>query len=196
MNRRGSLPHAGRRLGFALAMVLVAASTPAFAQSQNLNLVGQLDQHPQYNDIWGYVDEFGVEHLVKVPLSGEAWERGPVVLSWDDSMDGAWLDGSNVVIHEFVHKLDMLNGVANGFPPMHKDISATSWSNVFTSAYEDFQQNPKPGLDRYGATAPAEFLAVMSEVFFEKPGLLDESYPEVYKALSLFFRQDPFTDIK
>ena len=79
----------------------------------------------------------------------------------------------------------------NGLPPMHKAIRATSWSAIFTAAFADFQRHPKPGLDRYGATAPAEFLAVMSEVFFEKPDLLNNAYPEVYTALSLFFRQDP-----
>ena len=137
------------------------------------------------------IDEFGLAHTTRSELSGEAWQRGPVILSWEHTENAGIKDGHNVVIHEFVHKLDMLNGVANGFPPMHKDISATSWSNIFTNAYEDFQRSPKPGLDRYGATAPAEFLAVMSEVFFEKPDLLNDTYPEVYKTLSLFFRQDP-----
>ena len=137
------------------------------------------------------IDEFGLAHTTRSELSGEAWQRGPVILSWKHTENAGIKDGHNVVIHEFVHKLDMLNGAANGFPPMHKDISATSWSTIFTTAYEDFQRSPKPGLDRYGATAPAEFLAVMSEVFFEKPGLLKDTYPEVYKSLSLFFRQDP-----
>ena len=137
------------------------------------------------------VDEFGLAHSVRSELSGEAWQGGPVILSWKHVEHAGIKDGQNVVIHEFVHKLDMLNGAANGFPPMHRDISATSWSEIFTDAFEDFQRNPKPGLDRYGATAPAEFLAVLSEVFFEQPDLLNSAYPKVYETLSLFFKQDP-----
>lgn len=137
------------------------------------------------------IDEFGLAHNIKNELSGEAWQRGPVILSWEDTEHSGVLDGHNVVIHEFVHKLDMLNGSANGFPPMHENIGAKNWSEIFTDAYKDFQRNPKRGLNRYGATAPAEFLAVLSEVFFEKPGLLNDTYPEVYGALKLFFKQDP-----
>ena len=88
----------------------------------------------------------------------------------------------------------MLNGAADGFPPQHKYSHAKAWSGIFTSAYADFQQNPKPGLNRYGATAPAEFLAVMSEVFFENPELLNSNYPKVYEALSLFFKQNPMKE--
>jgi len=137
------------------------------------------------------VDEFGLVHTVENEVIGEAWQRGPVILSWEDTETAGTLDGHNVVIHEFVHKLDMLNGAADGFPPQHERSHARAWSEVFTAAYADFQENPKPGLSRYGATAPAEFLAVLSEVFFEKPGLLNGIYPEVYEALSRFFKQDP-----
>ncbi len=137
------------------------------------------------------VDEFGLVHTVKHELIGEAWQRGPVILSWEDSKNAGILDGHNVVIHEFVHKLDMLNGAADGFPPQHELAQAEAWPELFSTAYEDFKKNPKPGLSRYGATAPAEFLAVLSEVFFEKPGVLCDAYPKVYEALSFFFRQDP-----
>ena len=137
------------------------------------------------------MDEYGVAHNIRSELSGEAWQRGPVILSWKHAEHAGGRDGQNVVVHEFVHKLDMLNGAADGFPPMHAGTSAKTWSEIFTAAFADFQQNPKPGLDRYGATAPAEFLAVMSEVFFEKPDLLNGTYPKVYETLSLFFKQDP-----
>ena len=136
------------------------------------------------------VDEFGLVHTVKNEVIGEAWQRGPVILSWEDTETAGTLDGRNVVIHEFVHKLAMLNGAADGFPPQHERSHARAWSEIFTAAYADFQENPKAGLSRYGATAPAEFLAVLSEVFFENPGLLNDIYPEVYEALSLFFKQD------
>jgi len=137
------------------------------------------------------VDEYGLVHTVEHEVIGEAWQRGPVILSWEDTETAGTRDGHNVVIHEFVHKLDMLNGAADGFPPQHEHSHARAWSEIFATAYADFQENPKPGLSRYGATAPAEFLAVLSEVFFENPGLLNGIYPEVYEALSLFFKQDP-----
>jgi len=140
------------------------------------------------------VDEFGLVHTVKSELIGEAWQRGPVILSWEDTETAGIRDGQNVVIHEFIHKLDMLNGAADGFPPQHKRTHAKAWSEIFTAAYADFQENPKPGLSRYGATAPAEFLAVLSEVFFENPGLLNNNYPKVYEALSLFFKQNPIKE--
>ena len=140
------------------------------------------------------IDEFGLVHTVESELIGEAWQRGPVVLSWEDTETAGTRDGRNVVIHEFIHKLDMLNGAADGFPPQHKRLHANAWSEIFAAAYADFQENPKPGLSRYGATAPAEFLAVLSEVFFENPGLLNKSYPKVYEALSLFFKQNPIKE--
>ncbi len=137
------------------------------------------------------IDEFGVTHSGTVTLAGEAWLRGPVVLAWTDTKNAGIRDGQNVVIHEFVHKLDMLNGRANGFPPMQKDMSPGQWSRLMSEAYEDFQVNPKAGLDRYGATNPAEFFAVLSEVFFETPERLVDAYPELYDLMSRFFLQTP-----
>ena len=67
------------------------------------------------------VDEYGVEHNVQSGLSGESWLRGPVVLAWDETEHAGLIDGRNLVIHEFAHKLDMLNGRANGFPPLHRN---------------------------------------------------------------------------
>lgn len=139
------------------------------------------------------VDEFGVTHTGNTNLSGEAWVRGPVVLSWVDAENAGNLDGHNVVIHEFVHKLDMLNGRANGFPPMQKGMDQVTWSQLMGSAYADFQVNPKQGLDRYGATNPAEFFAVLSEVFFETPDLLHDAYPELYDLMTQFFLQTPLS---
>ena len=137
------------------------------------------------------VDEYGRVHTVEDELIGEAWQRGPVILSWEDAETAGAQDGHNVVIHEFIHKLDMLNGTADGFPPQHNRSHAETWTEIFTAAYADFQENPKPGLSRYGATAPDEFLAVLSEVFFENPKLLNDVYPKVYEVLSLFFKQNP-----
>ncbi len=137
------------------------------------------------------VDEFGIVHEGTQHRSGEAWLRGPVILSWKDAKHSGERDGHNVVIHEFVHKLDMLNGSANGFPPMQPDMDPTRWTKIMTRDFEDFQQHRKSGLDRYGATNPAEFFAVLSEVFFETPQKLIDAYPDIYEIMVKFFRQEP-----
>ncbi|MBL8490255.1 MAG: zinc-dependent peptidase [Rhodocyclaceae bacterium] len=138
-------------------------------------------------------DEHGIVHEYDDAVLGEAWEGGPVILSWFDDQDEAW--GINVVIHEFAHKLDMLNGVADGCPPLHAGMSREAWKADFGSAFEDFQRRVDAGddtmLDPYGAESPAEFFAVMSEAFFETPELLQSDYPAVYGQLSRFYRQDP-----
>ncbi len=141
------------------------------------------------------MDEYGVVHEVSSSLSGESWERGPVVLSAEDSLGGGLIDGHNLVIHEFAHKLDMQNGVANGMPPLHRGMSAPQWSKAFSSAYSDLQNRIAHGksvaIDHYAATAPAEFFAVLSEVFFEQPRVVQQTYPLVYQQLAQFYRQDP-----
>ena len=141
------------------------------------------------------IDEYGVAHKNSHNLSGEAWLRGPVVLSWKDAKQAGDLDGHNVIVHEFVHKLDMLNGRANGFPPMQPDMNPASWSTLMGTAFKDFQKHPKAGLDRYGATDPAEFFAVLAEVFFETPTSLNNAYPELYELMTQFFRQDPLSTL-
>lgn len=141
-------------------------------------------------------DEYGVVHQGTANLSGESWQRGPVILSWDDSIHRGALNGRNVIIHEFAHKLDMLNGGANGFPPLHKDMSVKQWSNIFNEAFADFtkrleENDSEIPIDSYAGTSPAEFFAVFSEVFFEKPVLIRQYYPKVYDLLVRFYLQDP-----
>lgn len=136
-------------------------------------------------------DEMGIVHEATQHRSGEAWLRGPVILSWKEVKHSGDPDGQNVVIHEFVHKLDMLNGRVNGFPPMQSGMNPAEWTQIMEQGFADFQNNPKPGIDRYGATNPAEFLAVLSEVFFERPSILQEAYPEIFELFVNFFRQDP-----
>ena len=142
-----------------------------------------------------YTDEAGVVHLVRDPMIGESWERGPVVLSGADVERSGEHDGVNVVIHEFVHKLDMLNGAPDGFPPLHRGMDSAAWSRAFSGAFDDFSVKVKSGeetvIDPYAAESPAEFFAVMSEVFFEVPHTLRREYPEVYRQMAAFFRQDP-----
>ena len=136
-------------------------------------------------------DESGVVHRVRRHLSGESWLRGPVVVSWPDVASAGVIDGHNLVIHEFAHKLDMLNGRANGFPPLHRGMNAQTWSKVFTLAYEDLRQRIDRGdylpIDPYGATEPAEFFAVLSEVYFETPQVIRQQYPDVFAQLHAFY---------
>lgn len=142
-----------------------------------------------------YLDEDGVVHTARHALAGEAWPQGPVVLSWEDVLDSGHGQGFNVVIHELAHKLDMLDGEANGFPPLHAGMGIEAWTRAFASAYADLQQRVSAGedtaLDPYAAEDPAEFFAVMSEAFFETPLVLWQTYPAVYTQLSAFYRQDP-----
>lgn len=141
------------------------------------------------------IDEFGIVHQGRANLSGESWQRGPVILSWDDILHRGYNDGRNVIIHEFAHKLDMQNGRANGLPPLHKGMSVQQWAEVFNQAYADLElhlehHHPIP-IDPYAATSPAEFFAVFSELFFEKPAIIREYYPKVYELLVRFYHQDP-----
>lgn len=139
------------------------------------------------------VDEAGVVHTTREPMSGEAWLHGPVILSWAD-VEYA-VEGANVVIHEFAHKLDMLTGDANGFPPLHSGMNRTDWAAAFSMAYGDFCRRTDGGedteIDPYAAENPGEFFAVMSEAFFETPRTVRDEYPQVYAQLVQFYRQDP-----
>ncbi len=144
-----------------------------------------------------YEDEDGVVHEVCEERVGEAWETGPVIVSWED-IDAARRggdEGFNVVIHELAHKLDALTGSANGQPPLHRDMDPNLWSSVFTEAYEGLcrcvdEGNP-PSIDEYAAENPAEFFAVASEYFFALPAELRDALPPVYEQLARFYRQDP-----
>jgi Mlc titration factor MtfA (ptsG expression regulator) len=145
------------------------------------------------------IDEDGVAWIDNAPRSGEAWEYGPVILSLADAAAGRERDGYNVVIHELAHKLDMRNGVANGHPPLHPDMSNARWAEDLGAAYADLGRRAdaarRPAhelpIDPYGSESPAEFFAVCSETFFELPHLLRDEYPRVYAQLSAFYRQDP-----
>ncbi|NVK42885.1 MAG: zinc-dependent peptidase [Oceanospirillaceae bacterium] len=142
-----------------------------------------------------YEDEAGVVHTQVAELSGEAWERGPVILSADDVMAESNNDGVNLVIHEFAHKLDMLSGVANGLPPLHPGMDPNAWAQAFQNAYRDLCGRVDAGealpIDEYATENPAECFAVFCEAFFEIPQILALAYPAVYRQLTLFYRQDP-----
>lgn len=146
------------------------------------------------------VDPAGVQQEQRQALAGESWSQGQVILSWQDTLEGAAVadDGRNVVIHEFAHQLDQENGAAQGAPPPTLgDIrySAQRWSQVFHAAYAHLQAEMRHGveglLSHYGAQDPAEFFAVVSEVFFEQGAALAAHYPDLYDELKGYYRVDP-----
>lgn len=161
------------------------------------------------------VDEAGVVHEYMQEASGEAWEGGPVVLSWEDARPGQ-ADECNVVIHEFVHKLDGYGGDYAGVPALsqHPGISQAAWCDCLEASYAAFCQaldaieqaipdtvDPESPqgqawfealpMDPYAATDTAEFFAVSSEVFFVHPAPLAEALPDWYDMLRRYYRQDP-----
>jgi MtfA peptidase len=134
---------------------------------------------------------------------GESWSSGAVVLAWDAALAGAAdaTDGQNVVLHEFAHQLDQENGLADGLPPLGGDGIRerlgryTAWARILGNEFQQLnsalEQNLETVLRDYGATHPAEFFAVATECFFEKPGPLKERHPALYAQLQEFYRQDP-----
>jgi len=166
-------------------------------------------------------DDSGVVHEYTEPISGEAWDGGPLIVSWEDiqvpaNKDDAW--SYNVVIHEFTHKLDMLNGEPDGVPPfdrqLHPTIDVNAWRAALQDAFErlnaeidliveempvdiDPDSTESDGhyahlpLDPYAAQDEGEFFAVSSEQFFVDPARLQRAFPDWYAQLALFFRQDP-----
>ncbi len=142
-----------------------------------------------------YEDEDGVVHTGDDVLSGEAWERGPVILAWNEVEASGLGEGFNVVVHEFAHKLDMLSGEADGVPPLHSGMRVPEWVAAFDAAYDDLaeqlESGREPWLDPYAVEDSAEFFAVCAEMFFDTPERLGEEYPDVYAQLARFFKQDP-----
>jgi len=146
------------------------------------------------------IDEAGVVHRSRDILAGESWHGGPLVLSLADVATSSQADGVNVVLHEFAHKLDMLNGDANGFPPLHRGMDSARWARDFSTAFEDLCARVDAGedtaIDPYATASPAEFFAVLTEVFFETPRLLDAEYPAIYRQLQQFYRQHPLARLE
>lgn len=145
-----------------------------------------------------YTDESGLVIHEKNVLTGEAWQQGPVILSWTDiARDSFRLHpGQHVVIHEFAHKLDMLNGRANGMPPLHPEMPIEQWTASLSQAYDHLIKNLQlynTSINSYAATNPAEFFSVVCEYFFTAPEILYHNFPDVYQQLKRYFRQDPLS---
>jgi Mlc titration factor MtfA (ptsG expression regulator) len=129
---------------------------------------------------------------------GEAWYRGPVVLSWPDVLAGGRQTSGahNLIFHEFAHQLDMLNGrVADGAPPISTEAQQRRWAEVMNAHYAELVAACEHGhaalLDCYGATSVSEFFAVVTETFFQRPAALQHQHPALYEILRDYYRQDP-----
>lgn len=163
--------------------------------------------YPKLSQVLVYPGAFVVERAAPGPagvqmeqrrlLTGESWSQGQVVLSWQDVLQGAADpgDGHNVVIHEFAHQLDQVKGHANGAPPLAGRQAYRSWSTVMQREFDALRERAALGLPSllsdYGATDPAEFFAVASEVFFECPQALAEQHPALYQELARYYRVEP-----
>ena len=141
----------------------------------------------------------GVLQEQRQVLSGESWSQGQVILSWEDTLEGAAApaDGRNVVLHEFAHQLDQETGSANGAPRLPGRHRYARWSRVLGAEFERLRALAQAGqptlLSPYGASDPAEFFAVATEVFFEQAPRLAAESPALYRELSGFYRVDPLS---
>lgn len=142
-------------------------------------------------------DASGVITEGEVHRLGESWSSGTVVLAWDSVAQGVRnvFDAANVTFHEFAHQLDHEDGDTDGAPSLPSREAYRSWARVFRENYADFLQRVESGkptlIDSYGATNPAEFFAVATETFFEKPDQLFKRRPELYQEMSGFYGLDP-----
>ena len=177
------------------------------AQACILLLGRETDIYPTLRSILVYPHEYLAEVRQQMPDGtiyegiqprlGESWGHGNVVLSWDDVLHGASdiHDGRNLVFHEFAHQLDNESGAAEGAPELPRRSMYLAWARVLGEAYnaliESIEQHRPTLIDAYGATNPAEFFAVVTEYFFEKPLELKMTHPELYDTLQSFFQQDP-----
>lgn len=141
----------------------------------------------------------GVQSDQRRALAGESWAQGQVLLSWQDVLNGAAdpSDGHNVVIHEFAHQLDQAKGYANGAPTLVSKAAYGRWSRVmqaeFNALHGRLARGEEGVIDAYAATDPAEFFAVSSELFFERPLDLAAAHPALYEQLSAYYRLQPLS---
>lgn len=153
------------------------------------------DMYRNLRSILVYPDAFGFdERGVRL---GESWSSGTVILSWSAVVAGGRndKDGNDVSIHEFAHQLDQANEASEGAPLLENRSAYREWSSVFAQTFARFTQRAEKGkktvFDTYGATNPAEFFAVATETFFEKPQQLYKKYPDLYEVLKNYYNLDP-----
>jgi len=142
-------------------------------------------------------DDLGLVSTNRIELLGESWDEGKVVLAWDNVRQGVMNphDGQNVVLHEFAHQLDGESGAVNGAPVLRTRGAYRSWARTFLEEYESLKLRSEHRLDGllddYGASDPAEFFAVATETFFERPREMAARHRELYAELRGFYRVDP-----
>jgi Mlc titration factor MtfA (ptsG expression regulator) len=142
-------------------------------------------------------DGQGLTRELRQGVLGESWSNGKVILAWDDVLRGArnFVDGRNVVLHEFSHQLDSEDGSTDGAPQLAGESSYRSWAAALSGEYRVLQRKARRGsrslLDHYGATNPAEFFAVATETFFERPGAMARHHAELFAVLRDYYRVDP-----
>ena len=138
----------------------------------------------------------------EVPILGQAFERGPVIIIWDAALQGGRHPelGHNVIYHEFAHKLDMLDGLADGTPALRDRAEYHDWVQTCSREYlrlkRDAEKGRKTFLSAYGATSEAEFFAVATEQFFDRPKQMLDHAPNLYRVLREYYRQDPNQESK
>jgi hypothetical protein len=143
------------------------------------------------------VDGAGVVSHGRKGMLGESWQSGKVILAWDNVLHGAcnFVDGKNVVLHEFAHQLDSETGSADGAPLLAGKSSYRSWAGALSGEFEELQKDAhfrrRSLMDHYGATNPAEFYAVATETFFEKPRRMAKHHRELFDVLKSYYRIDP-----
>ncbi|MEO8045157.1 MAG: M90 family metallopeptidase [Spartobacteria bacterium] len=166
------------------------------------------DYFPRLLTILIYPSGFLVDH--DRHIEGHIWEQGEegrlgetgsamgsMVLAWDAIKSGARdpSDGTNLVLHEFAHQLDFEDQVADGVPVLGSRGELLSWAEVMKMEFAALRAAEETGvstlLDTYGATNPAEFFAVATEAFFERPRALRHQHPRLFAQFQQFFRQDP-----
>ncbi len=176
-------------------------------QAAVLLLGGQSDYFAKLDTILVYPSRYYVETEQRLPGGvvvegvqgrlGESWYRGPVVLSWADVLAGSRnrRDGRNVVLHEFAHQLDSEMGGLDGAPLLAESADYAEWARVMNAEFarlkEAVAHRRRTFINPYGATNPAEFFAVITEVFFEEPVQLQRLHAELYGQLQKYYRQDP-----
>ncbi len=155
------------------------------------NVVVHPDGFPRTEDV---IDEAGVVHQAEDTVAGEAWEGGPVLLSWPDvwaSTDFA-VSGMNLVIHEFAHKIDMRNGEVDGIPPLADRAALQRWQLALAADYATFCAQVEAGqatwLDPYASEHESEFFAVCAEVYVAEPEGLQLEFPAMFKEMNGFFK--------
>lgn len=179
------------------------------AQACVLLLHRDTDYFPALRSVLVYPDEYMAPHPEQQddgtvvedhqPRAGESWGEGSLVLSWNDVLVGAADpdDGDNVVLHEFAHQIDEQFGLSEIDPEAAATPEARQWATVFRQSFDRFESQVHRGratpIDAYGATDEAEFFAVVTETFFERPAELRVYDPDLYAQWSAFFRQDPIT---